>query len=131
MLTQSHLKVLASGSPVSQYVAFSASIAASEFSSCSMCRFTPMDFILPIVLFIACKRPKGLFLAFNIGLVVFWTLVSVLGAIGSFRFIIEDSINYSVSSMLFTHGQVDYCMSTECAAAIGERLGALLLPCPA
>lgn len=55
-----------------------------------------MDFILPILLYVVCKRPGKAFMAFNLALMIFWTLAAVLGAVGSFKYIIQDSINYSV-----------------------------------
>ncbi len=62
---------------------------------CGAIGFTPLDFIFPILAFLRVKRPKSrIFWAFNIGIVVLYTLVAILGAIGSIRYIVKDTVRY-------------------------------------
>ena len=41
--------------------------------------FTPMDFVLPIWLYLACRKPKGIWRWFNILIASFYSLIAVLG----------------------------------------------------
>ncbi len=62
---------------------------------CGAIGFTPLDFIFPILAFLRVKRPKSpIFWAFNIGIIVLYTLVAILGAIGSIRYIVKDTVRY-------------------------------------
>ncbi|CAM6049777.1 unnamed protein product [Sphagnum compactum] len=62
---------------------------------CGAIGFTPLDFIFPILAFLRVKRPKSpIFWAFNIGIIVLYTLVAILGAIGSIRYIVKDTVQY-------------------------------------
>jgi amino acid permease len=62
---------------------------------CGAIGFTPLDFIFPILAFLRVKKPKSrVFWAFNIGIVVLYTLVAILGAIGSIRYIVKDTVRY-------------------------------------
>ena len=38
-----------------------------------------MDFVLPIWLYVACRKPKGLWRWFNILIASFYSLIAVLG----------------------------------------------------
>ncbi|KAK9831715.1 hypothetical protein WJX74_006848 [Apatococcus lobatus] len=62
--------------------------------------FTPMDFVLPIWLYLACRKPKGIWRWFNILIASFYSLIAVLGAAGAIRFIIDDASTYAVFNNL-------------------------------
>ena len=58
--------------------------------------FTPLDFILPIILWNIVRKPGKLRSLFHGTIVVVYTIVGVLGAIGAIRFIVIDSINFDL-----------------------------------
>ena len=57
---------------------------ANEPASCF-----PQDFILPALLYLTAKRPRPWVWVLNITITVVYTLVGVVGAVGSFKLIIE------------------------------------------
>lgn len=63
--------------------------------------FTPMDFILPIILWQKVgKHSIGVSLI-NWAIVIFYSIIAVVGAIGSVQAIAADVSNYSVFADLF------------------------------
>lgn len=58
--------------------------------------FTPLDFILPVLLFMAAKKTSLWWKALNVFLAVAYTVVSILGAVGAFYFIIDHARTYQL-----------------------------------
>lgn len=50
---------------------------------------SPQDFILPALLYLTAKRPRAWVWVLNITITIVYTLVGVVGAVGSFKLIIE------------------------------------------
>jgi len=62
---------------------------------CGAVGFTPLDFIFPVLAFLKVRRPKNPFkLVFNVAIVVVYSVVALLGAIGAIKFIHEDISQY-------------------------------------
>ncbi len=51
--------------------------------------YSLQDFILPALLYLTAKRPRAWVWVLNISITVIYTLVGVVGAVGSFKLIIE------------------------------------------
>lgn len=66
-----------------------------------LCRFTPMDFILPIILWLKVGKHSLIVRIVNWGIVVFYSIIALAGAIGSVQAIVNDVANYSVFADLF------------------------------
>ena len=66
-----------------------------------LCRFTPMDFILPPVLWLAVGKRSILWKVINWGIIVIYSIIAIAGAIGSVQAIAADVSNYSVFADLF------------------------------
>lgn len=62
--------------------------------------FTPLDFILPALLYLTAKRPRAWVWVLNITITVVYTCVAVVGAVGAFKLIIEQADTYSVFANL-------------------------------
>lgn len=58
--------------------------------------FTPLDFILPVLLFMAAKKTSLWWKALNIFLAVAYSVVGVLGAVGAFYFIVDHARTYKL-----------------------------------
>ncbi len=63
--------------------------------------FTPMDFILPIILWQKVGRHSFIVSTINWIIVIFYSIIAVIGAIGSVQAIANDVANYSVFADLF------------------------------
>lgn len=63
--------------------------------------FTPMDFILPIILWQKVGKHSLITSLINWTIVIFYSIVAVAGAIGSVQAIAADVANYSVFADLF------------------------------
>ena len=63
--------------------------------------FTPMDFILPIILWQKVGKHSFVTSTVNWAIVIFYSIVAVAGAIGSVQAIVADVSNYSVFADLF------------------------------
>eukprot|EP00884_Botryococcus_braunii_P023632 jgi/Botrbrau1/9953/Bobra.0012s0048.1 len=63
--------------------------------------FTPMDFILPIILWLKVGKHSSAVHIANWFIIIFYSTVSVLGAVGSVRFIIQDAVNFNLFADLF------------------------------
>ena len=63
--------------------------------------FTPMDFILPIILWQKVGKHSMITSIVNWTIVIFYAIVAVAGAIGSVQAIIADVSNYNVFADLF------------------------------
>ena len=63
--------------------------------------FTPMDFILPIILWQKVGKHAIITSLINWTIVIFYSIIAVAGAIGSVQAIINDVSNYSVFADLF------------------------------
>lgn len=64
-------------------------------------RFTPMNFILPIVLWLKAGKRSLLVKLVNWAIVVFYSMIAVAGATGSVQAIVSDVHNYSIFADLF------------------------------
>ena len=67
---------------------------------CGAIGFTPLDFILPAILFNMVYKPSWPRWTLHAIIIVVYSIIGVLGAIGAIRFIIFDAINYSVFANL-------------------------------
>jgi hypothetical protein len=56
--------------------------------------FTPLDFVLPALLWILVHKVSKPRMVLHVLIVVVYSIMGLLGAIGAIRFIITDSINY-------------------------------------
>ena len=63
--------------------------------------FTPMDFILPIILWQKVGKHSLIVSTINWTIVIFYSIIAVIGAIGSVQAIANDVANYSVFADLF------------------------------
>lgn len=63
--------------------------------------FTPMDFILPIILWLKVGEHSVIIKIINWTIVVFYSIIALVGAIGSVQAIVNDVSNYSVFADLF------------------------------
>ena len=63
--------------------------------------FTPMDFILPIILWQKVGKHSLITSLINWTIVIFYSIIAILGAIGSVQAIIADVANYNVFADLF------------------------------
>ena len=63
--------------------------------------FTPMDFILPIILWQKVGKHSFIVSTINWVIVIFYSIIAVIGAIGSVQAIANDVANYSVFADLF------------------------------
>ena len=63
--------------------------------------FTPMDFILPIILWQKVGKHSFIVSTINWTIVIFYSIIAVIGAIGSVQAIANDVANYSVFADLF------------------------------
>ena len=63
--------------------------------------FTPMDFILPPVLWLAVGQRSWFMKLLNWGIIVVYSLIALAGAIGSVQAIAGDVANYNVFADLF------------------------------
>ncbi|KAK9904043.1 hypothetical protein WJX75_003267 [Coccomyxa subellipsoidea] len=63
--------------------------------------FTPMDFILPIILWQKVGKHSLIVSCANWVIVVFYSIIAIVGAIGSVQAINADVVNYSVFADLF------------------------------
>lgn len=67
---------------------------------CGAIGFTPLDFVLPPLLWNMVYKPKWPRWTLHAVIIVVYSIVGVVGAIGAIRFIVIDSINYSVFANL-------------------------------
>lgn len=58
--------------------------------------FTPLDFVLPVVLFMAARKTPLWWKVINTFLAVVYVVVAVLGAVGAFYFIIDHARTYKL-----------------------------------
>lgn len=65
------------------------------------CRFTPMDFILPPILWLAVGKRSWYMMLLNYSIIIIYSIIAVAGAIGSVQAIAGDVSNYSVFADLF------------------------------
>lgn len=66
---------------------------------CGAVGFTPLDFIIPVLAFLKVRRPKNpLLLVFNVAIVVVYSVVAMLGAIGAIKYIHDDTSRYKFFS---------------------------------
>ena len=63
--------------------------------------FTPMDFILPIILWQKVGKHSAIVSTINWTIVIFYSIIAIIGAIGSVQAIANDVANYSVFADLF------------------------------
>ena len=63
--------------------------------------FTPMDFILPIILWQKVGKHSFIVSTINWVIVIFYSIIAIIGAIGSVQAIANDVANYSVFADLF------------------------------
>ena len=62
---------------------------ANKLPVCQPASCFAQDFILPALLYLTAKRPRAWVWVLNITITVVYTLVGVVGAVGSFKLIIE------------------------------------------
>lgn len=58
--------------------------------------FTPLDFILPVLLFMAARKTPLWWRLVNCFLAAAYTVVGVLGCVGAFYFIIDHARTYKL-----------------------------------
>lgn len=58
--------------------------------------FTPLDFVLPVLLYMAAKKTSLPWKICNSLLALVYTAVGVLGAVGAFYFIIDHASTYKL-----------------------------------
>ncbi|KAI5057539.1 hypothetical protein GOP47_0027967 [Adiantum capillus-veneris] len=64
---------------------------------CGAFGFTPLDFVIPAVAFLAVRKPKlKVVWIVNIVIAMLYTFVSILGSIGAIRFITIDIVTYKL-----------------------------------
>ena len=61
---------------------------------------TPVDFIYPVAMYIAVRKPKGLGALVNWAIIVVYTVVGVMGTVAAVRGIVLDVKNYSAFANL-------------------------------
>jgi predicted permease len=61
--------------------------------------FTPLDFILPVLLFLAARKTPVWWKVINLFLAVAYTVVGVLGSVGAFYFIAQNISKYKVREL--------------------------------
>jgi hypothetical protein len=64
-------------------------------------RFTPLNFILPIVLWLKVGRHSLIVKVANWAIVALYNIMAVAGAVGSVQAIVNDVASYSVFEDLF------------------------------
>ena len=62
--------------------------------------FTPMDFIVPVVFYLAVRKPARWVWALNSVVVLVYSVIAVLGSIAAFRYIVMHAINYNAFANL-------------------------------
>eukprot|EP00775_Hariotina_reticulata_P009422 gene9422-9588_t len=63
---------------------------------CGAVGFTPLDFILPVLLFMAARKTPIWWKVLNVLLAVAYTAVGILGAVGAFYFVIDHARTYKL-----------------------------------
>jgi hypothetical protein len=62
--------------------------------------FIPMDFIVPVLMYLWVKKPTFWVKAVNWFMVVAYSIVAVLGVVGAFRYIVLNAIKYKAFANL-------------------------------
>jgi hypothetical protein len=59
-----------------------------------------MDFIVPVLLYLAVRRPARWVVALNMVVVLIYSVIALLGGIGAIRYIVLHAMNYSAFANL-------------------------------
>ena len=63
--------------------------------------FTPMNFILPVVLWQKVGKHSAAISIINWAIVIFYSIIAILGAVGSVQAIVNEVASFSVFADLF------------------------------